>query len=158
MGWAIEPNRSALAGFPFAEGVIHFYLRQHSAAGCNAIPVEIEFPISDGKWHHIVFAVVDAGKAEVSIYMDGEAQEIVAGDVKELDNFVPFVEPVFIGAGNNRGAPSRHFPGVIDEVRIYDRPLTADEVTRNFESKIGLSVEAAEKLPVVWGNLKTILK
>ena len=158
MGWAIEPNRSALAGFPFAEGIIHFYVRQKSAAGCTAIAVEIEFPISDGQWHHIVFAIVDAGKAEVSIYMDGEPQEVIVGDAKELDNFIPFVQPVYIGAGNNRGAASRHFPGVIDEVRIYDRPLTADEVTRNFESKIGLSVEAAKKLPIVWGNLKTILK
>ena len=155
MAWAIEPNRSALAGFPFAEGVIHFYVRQKSAAGCNAIPVEIEFPISDGQWHHIVFAIEDAGKAEVSIYMDGEPQEVIAGDVKELDNFVPFVEPIFIGAGNNRGAVSRNFPGLIDEVRIYNRPLTEDEVTQNFESKIGLSVEATKKLPVVWGNLKT---
>ena len=154
MAWAIEPNRSALAGFPFAEGVIHFYVRQKSAAGCNAIPVEIEFPISDGQWHHIVFAIEDAGKAEVSIYMDGEPQEIIAGDVKELDNFVPFVQPVFIGAGNNRGTVSRHFPGTIDEVRIYDRPLTANEVTRNFKSKIGLSVQATEKLPIVWGTLK----
>ena len=154
MAWAIEPNRSALAGFPFAADVIHFYVRQKSAAGCNAIPVEIKFPISDGQWHHIVFAIVDAGKAEVNIYMDSEPQEIIAGDVKELNNFVPFVQPIFIGAGNNRGAVSRHFPGVIDEVRIYDRPLTAREVTRNFKSKIGLSVEAAEKLPIVWGNLK----
>ena len=155
MAWAIEPNRSALAGFPFAEGVIHFYVRQKSAAGCNAIPVEIEFPISNGQWHHIVFAIEDAGKAEVSIYMDGEPQEVIRGDVKELDNFVPFVEPIFIGAGNNRGAVSRHFPGTIDEVRIYDRPLTANEVSRNFKSKIGLSVQAAKKLPIVWGNLKT---
>ena len=116
-----------------------------SAAGCNAIPVEIEIPISDGQWHHIVFAIEDAGKAEVSIYMDGEPQEVIRGDVKELDNFIPFVEPIFIGAGNNRGAVSRHFPGTIDEVRIYDRPLTAGEVTRNFKSKIGLSVQAAEK-------------
>ncbi|RKU32196.1 hypothetical protein C6499_03635 [Candidatus Poribacteria bacterium] len=154
MAWAIEPNRSALAGFPFAADVIHFYVRQKSAAGCNAIPVEIEFPISDGQWHHIVFAIEDAGKAEVSIYMDGEPQEIIAGDVKELDNFVPFVQPIFIGAGNNRGAVSRHFPGIIDEVRIYDRPLTAREVTRNFKSKIGLSVQASEKLPTFWGNLK----
>ena len=98
---------------------------------------------------------MDAGKAEVSIYMDGEPQEIIVGDAKELDTFIPFVEPVYIGAGNNRGAVSRHFPGVIDEVRIYDRPLTADEVTRNFESKIGLSVQAAEKLSIVWATLKT---
>ena len=157
MAWAIDVNRSAKAGFPLAEDIVHYYVRQKSAAGCNAIAVEIEFPLSDGKWHHIVFGIVDPGKSEVSIYMDGEPQEIIVGDAKKLDTFIPFVEPVYIGAANNRGNVERHFPGIIDEVRIYDRPLTADEVTRNFESKIGLSVEAAEKLPIVWGKLKTEL-
>ena len=157
MAWAIDVNRSAKAGFPLAEDIVHYYVRQQSAAGCNAIAVEIEFPLSDGKWHHIVFAIVDPGESEVSIYMDGEPQEIIVGDAKKLDTFIPFVEPVYIGAANNRGNVERHFPGVIDEVRIYDRPLTADEVTRNFESKIGLSVQAAEKLPIVWGTLKTEL-
>ena len=156
MAWAIDVNRSAKAGFPFAADIVHYYVRQKSAAGCNAIAVEIEFPLSDGKWHHIVFGIVDPGKSEVSIYMDGEPQEIIVGDAKKLDTFIPFVEPVYIGAANNRGKVERHFPGLIDEVRIYDRPLTADEVTRNFESKIGLSVEATEKLPIVWGNLKIV--
>ena len=155
MAWAIDVNRSAKAGFPFAEDIVHYYVRQKSAAGCNAIAVEIEFPISDGKWHHIVFAIVDTAESEISVYMDGEPQEIIVGDTKKLDTFIPFVEPVYIGAANNRGNVERHFPGIIDEVRIYNRPLTADEVTRNFESKIGLSVEAAEKLPIFWGNLKT---
>ena len=157
MAWAIDVNRSAKAGFPLAEDIVHYYVRQKSAAGCNAIAVEIEFPLSDGKWHHIVFGIVDTEKSEVSVYMDGEPQEIIVGDAKKLDTFIPFVEPVYIGAANNRGNVERHFPGIIDEVRIYDRPLTADEVTRNFESKIGLSVQAAEKLPIVWGTLKTEL-
>ena len=157
MAWAIDVNRSAKAGFPLAEDIVHYYVRQKSAAGCNAIAVEIEFALSDGKWHHIVFGIVEPGNSEVSIYMDGEPQEIIVGDAKKLDTFIPFVEPVYIGAANNRGNVERHFPGIIDEVRIYDRPLTADEVTRNFESKIGLSVQAAEKLPIVWGKLKTEL-
>ena len=157
MAWAIDVNRSAKAGFPFAADIVHYYVRQKSAAGCNAIAVEIEFALSDGKWHHIVFGIVDPGKSEVSLYMDGEPQEIIVGDAKKLDTFIPFVEPVYIGAANNRGKVERHFPGIIDEVRIYDRPLTADEVTRNFKSKIGLSVQAAEKLPIVWGTLKTKL-
>ena len=156
MAWAIDVNRSAKAGFPLAEDIVHYYVRQKSAAGCNAIAVEIEFPLSDGKWHHIVFAIVDPGESEVSLYMDGEPQEIIVGDAKKLDTFIPFVEPVYIGAANNRGKVERHFPGIIDEVRIYDRPLTAGEVTRNFESKIGLSVQAAEKLPIVWATLKTV--
>ena len=156
MAWAIDVNRSAKAGFPFAADIVHYYVRQKSAAGCNAIAVEIEFALSDGKWHHIVFAIVDAAASEVAIYMDGEPQEVIEGDVKKLDTFIPFVEPVYIGAANNRGKVERFFPGVIDEVRMYDRPLTEAEVTRNFESKIGLSVEAAEKLPIVWAALKRV--
>lgn len=158
MAWAIDVNRSAKAGFPLAEDIVHYYVRQKSAAGCNAIAVEIEFPLSDGKWHHIVFAIEDAGKSEVSIYMDGESQEVIVGSAKDLDTFIPFVEPVYIGAANNRGKVERHFPGLIDEVRIYDRPLTADEVIQNFESKIGLSVQPPGKLPIVWATLKTISK
>ena len=154
MAWAIDVNRSAKAGFPLAEDIVHYYVRQKSPAGCNAIAVEIEFALSDGKWHHIVFAIVDAGKSEVGIYMDGEQQEVIEGAVKDLDTFIPFVEPVYIGAANNRGNVERFFPGIIDEVRIYDRPLTDAEVRRNFESKIGLSIDATEKLPLVWGTLK----
>ena len=67
--------------------------------------------------------------------------------------FIPFVEPAYLGAGNNRGKAEAFFNGIIDEVRIYNRPLTQDEVNQNFE--IGLSVEAAGKLPVIWGGLKT---
>ena len=110
MAWAIDVNRSAKAGFPLAEDIVHYYVRQKSPAGCNAIAIEIEFALSDGKWHHIVFAIVDAGKSEVGIYMDGEPQEVIEGAVKDLDTFIPFVEPVYIGAANNRGNVERFFP------------------------------------------------
>ena len=100
------------------------------------------------------FVVEDAGNTEINIYMDGKPQEVIVGKGSKLDNFVPFVEPVYIGAANNRGKVERHFPGVIDEVRIYDRPLSEDEVIQNYESKVGLSVEFTNKLPIVWGSLK----
>ncbi len=157
MAWAIDVNRSAKAGFPLAEDIVHYYVRQQGAAGCSDIAVEIEFALSDGKWHHVVFAIEDAAEAKLSIYMDSEPQEIIVGKEKNLDAFVPFVRPVYIGAANNRGKVEKHFPGVIDEVRIYDRALTAGEVTQNFESKVGLSVEPNEKLPLVWGLLKKTL-
>lgn len=158
MAWAIDVNRSAKAGFPLAQDIVHYYVRQHAAAGCNDIAVEIEFELSDGKWHHVVFAIEDAGEAKLSIYMDSEPQEIIVGKEKNLDAFISFVQPVYIGAANNRAKVERHFPGVIDEVRIYDRALTAEEVTRNFKSKVGLGVEPDDKLPLVWGFLKTLQK
>ena len=155
MAWAIDVNRSAKAGFLLAQDVVHFYVRHEAAAGCIDIAVEIEFELSDGKWHHIVFAIEDAGEPKISIYMDNQPQNVIVGKEAELDNFVPFVQPVYIGAANNRGNVERFFPGVIDEVRIYDRPLTRNEVTQNFESKVGLGVEPNDKLPIVWGSIKT---
>ena len=151
----------------FTKDVIRFYrtnkmviklgppICQHSTHG-------LRFPISDGEWHHLVWVsggpfVDEDGREwdrEGAIYIDGKRK--VSGKSKgEPVMFMPFTEPVYLGAGNNRGEAEAFFDGIIDEVRIYNRPLTEDEVTRNFESKIGLVVEAAEKLPVLWGNLKT---
>ena len=53
MAWAIDVNRSAKAGFPLAPDIVHYYVRQKAVAGCIDIAVEIEFELSDGKWHHI---------------------------------------------------------------------------------------------------------
>ena len=155
MAWAIDVNRSAQAGFLFALDVVHFYVRQKSVAGCNHIAAQIDFPLSDGEWHHIIFAVEDAGIPKVNIYMDGTEQLVTLGDATKLTSFEPFVEPVYIGAANNRGNVERYFPGVIDEVRIYDRPLSVNEVTRNYESRVGLSVDPIEKLTISWGKIKT---
>ena len=154
MAWAIDVNRSAKVGFLFAQDVVHFYVRQKSVMDCNAIAAQIDFALSDGEWHHIVFAIEDAGIPKVNIYMDGTEQIVVLSEAKKLRTFEPFVEPIYIGAANNRGSVEKFFPGAIDEVRIYDRPLSADEVTRNYESKIGLSVALIQKLTTSWGTIK----
>ncbi len=49
----------------------------------------------------------------------------------------------------------RWLNGMMDNVRIYDRVLSADEVMQNFEAKSDqLPVEPAEKLSTTWGALK----
>ena len=45
------------------------------------------------------------------------------------------------------------FIGLIDEVVIYDRALSAKEVKQNFESK-GLAVNPAGKLAARWAEIK----
>ena len=143
----------------FAKGIIRFYLARGSEQiGCSYSVTESSFPISDGEWHHLVYVngmpYVDEDGRELqgrALFIDGE--RIHRHSIAEFNDFMPFMEPVYLGAGNNRGEAERFFNGIIDEVRIYNRPLTEDEVTQNFE--IGLSVEASEKLPVVWGKLKT---
>ena len=49
----------------------------------------------------------------------------------------------------------RYFPGLLDEVRIYDRALTVEEMQQNFEYKNNaLAVDVTGKLAVTWGAVK----
>ncbi len=126
-------------------------------------------PVSDGKWHQIVYTIQplteedrqrnnrlqnrDEGCISMDVYIDTEQIDDLAG-CPFIRDFVAYEEPIFLGAENNRGKASAFFEGVFDEVRIYDRALTHEEVIRNYESGIGLGVEAVKKLPTVWGALK----
>ena len=144
----------------FDKDMVRTYLTHKLRAHrCGTSTAGWRFPISDGEWHHLVYIngvpYVDENGHEWwqrAIFIDGK-QEWRSRHQWEPGDFIPFIEPVYLGAGNNRGEAERFFNGIIDEVRIYNRPLTADEVTQNFE--IGLSVEATKKLPIVWGALKT---
>ena len=144
----------------FDKDIIRAYLTHKLRAHrCWNSTAGWRFPISDGEWHHLVYIngapYVNENGLELrerAIFIDGK-QEWLSRHRWEPGDFIPFIEPVYLGAGNNRGEAERFFNGIIDEVRIYNRPLTADEVTQNFE--IGLSVEATKKLPIVWGALKT---
>ncbi len=50
----------------------------------------------------------------------------------------------------------RYFPGILDEVRIYNRALTPEEIRQNFEYRNNAQVvDARRKLAVTWGVLKT---
>jgi len=46
------------------------------------------------------------------------------------------------------------FDGVVDEVRIYDRPLSPSEVKRNYQSRSQLAVAPDSKLAITWGEVK----
>ena len=120
-------------------------------------------PISDGKWHHIVltidlFEVNKEGRERrrVYIYKDSEISTTVFWNQSRLTVLRPFREPVYLGAGNNHGKAEGFFKGIIDEVRIYNRPLTEDEVIKNFKSRsaFAYNVEPIQKLSTVWGALK----
>ena len=43
--------------------------------------------------------------------------------------------------------------GVVDEVRIYKKVLTLEEIKQNFESR-GLAVQPTGKLSLIWGQIK----
>ncbi|MBD3183937.1 hypothetical protein GF312_16755 [Candidatus Poribacteria bacterium] len=99
---------------------------------------------NDDAWHHVV---ITYDGSQGRLYLDGvmHVDIPVSGDIAETD------EPLHIGDGNNE----RHFNGIIDEVRIYNKALTEDEVMQNFNVQSNLlAVDAEGKLSTTWARIK----
>ena len=107
--------------------------------------------VVDGKWHHVLF-IADRSDA-TRIYIDGKL-DAEGGPSEGTD--VTTESPLFIGASVRIGETTRrYFEGLIDEVGIYNRVLTDNEILRNYNSQ-GLAVSPQEKLAVTWGEIKVL--
>ena len=85
--------------------------------------------VHDDVWHHVVVVVDDVELPnlhdDVRLYQDGELMEI--HDIGLLDLWP-------INTGSNLDVRiGRRFEGLMDDVRIYDRPLSEDEVKALFK-------------------------
>ena len=102
------------------------------------------------EWYHYV--LVADGK-DGKIYVNGE----FIGEQVENFEWPAFKEAaIYIGAGENPNV-HRVEDAIIDEVVIYAKALTEEEVQESMELSIPgvLAVEARDKLAVTWGELKT---
>ena len=105
--------------------------------------------VVDGKWHHVLF--VSDRSDTTRIYIDGK-MDSEGGPTKGTD--ITTESPLFIGASVRIGKTTRrYFEGLIDEVGIYNRVLTDNDIERNFKSE-GLAVNPQEKLAIIWGKIK----
>ena len=98
----------------------------------------INYPLSNNQWYHLVTAYSDNGvDATTKLYVNGQligtkthANKIMA---------MPTDEKLYIGT-NRDGAPSgstdgrREVNGAIDEVNIYNRILTDQEILNRYNS------------------------
>lgn len=81
---------------------------------------------NDGEWHN-VFVSRAGNSANTIVYMDGnQIQSFSEGDIYDIDSLdrISAVGSQF-GGGTN-------FLGVIDEVRIYNRALSAEEIWEHY--------------------------
>jgi hypothetical protein len=91
----------------------------------DSIRVETLRPITLNAWHHLLVTYDGARQAKgVKIYVDGELQPLKVLS-NTLSNIIKLEdEPLTIGA---RGTGSK-FRGRIDDVRFFDRELSADDI------------------------------
>ncbi|MCD6392542.1 MAG: hypothetical protein J7M40_03445, partial [Planctomycetes bacterium] len=86
--------------------------------------------VCDDQWHHVAAVLENDGSPnvnEIKLYVDGAMDDPTSAGDREINTVTdPSVSPdVKIGL---YGDGQRFFGGLIDEVRIYDRPLTAEEI------------------------------
>jgi hypothetical protein len=86
----------------------------------------------------------------VKIYVDGKAEGKVApGGKIDYQNFA-------LWFGGGPADNSFWLTGILDEIEIWDKAMTDDEVMKNFTSPpiAAASVEPKEKLATVWAAIK----
>ena len=102
------------------KAVVHLVNRWNS----DAIQVMTRTSIRTRRWQHVGVTYDGSGKAAgIAIYFDGKQQPV---DVRydDLRGTIRTDQPLRIG----RRSTSAAFKGLVDEVRIYNRRLTAEEV------------------------------
>lgn len=105
-------------------------------------------PLPIGKWSHVAATYCEE-TGEARIYRDGQvvAEASLAGKLRRSPH------PLNLGASQGGGD---RFDGLLDEVRIYARALTQEEITAHFQGKEIPAPDVAtgmEPLPaVVRGN------
>ena len=92
----------------------------------NLLQLQAKKKIEPHQWHHILAVYDGSGKAAgVKLYVDGELQEAGITIDKLTDSFQT-EKPLLVG----NGYPAAKFVGRIDEVRVYDRVIAKEEVSR----------------------------
>ena len=110
-------------------GYIGFYFRGENGDETDEINggVESNTGITDGKWHHLVFSATPSANT-MNIYVDGVAKTVDYSHQETTSVMANFEFPLTIGARNNRGTIENFTTGNLDDVRVYNRALSAGEI------------------------------
>lgn len=116
--WGISASKTKL-GWRLNGGTLRI---EHGGGALRA-----NTPVNDDEWHHVALSVIEGGNLRstaTKMFVDGAEDTYYQGS----DN--PFqlsaVEDVRIGmSGPHNG---RYFPGLIDDVRLYDHTLSQGEI------------------------------
>ena len=98
---------------------------------CGSFGVSGSTPLTDGLWHHVV-AVQDALNSELRIYVDGVMEGTASTSFSS--DFVMPSTLVTIGQVDLTSSFSVDFIGDLDEVAVYSRILSFNEIMAHFNS------------------------
>ncbi|MBN2019684.1 MAG: S8 family serine peptidase [Sedimentisphaerales bacterium] len=83
-------------------------------------------PTLDGNWHHIVYTKNGTSHA---IYIDGSPDQVFTSDAD-----ISWDVPTYIGKRWTKSTYASWFNGTIDNVRIYNKSLSPEEILQLYQS------------------------
>ncbi len=118
-GYGLEAHGGDCGGnnFPY----IIFVYRNASSAGDECLSSGV--PVVAGTWYHVT-VTYDSSNGDAVMYINGVQ---VATQTPGTGSLHQPTSPLGIGGANDNGTWTHFFPGVIDDVRIYNRALTAPQ-------------------------------
>lgn len=126
---------------PADRGKMAFSVRDKGRA--NSAGLRSPNALNDDKWHHLA-GVRDQKEKKIRFYVDGT----LIGEQADKTQDINSGQSIWIGEHLNR-----YYKGLIDDVKVWNRPLSADELDK---SRSGVtSVDAAGKLATSWGLVKS---
>lgn len=118
MGWILDINETT------GGSVMAGHLRMRFGDGTTNVDYSFNANLGTNTWHHVM-GVVDRSGAQLRLYVDGTqigAGHAIPGALGSLSN------AALLGVGGIPSNPGNPFGGGIDEIRFYNRALTAAEV------------------------------
>ncbi|MBC8231984.1 LamG domain-containing protein [bacterium] len=120
-----------------------------------------------GEWIHVAMTCMAPGApTNQRAYVNGEDITDVTDQTDQIAAEPPFLvfegSPIEIGVGrgvSGEAGNDAYFDGMIDDVVIYNRGLTAAEIVELMNTDLAYllqdtAVDAVGKIPAVWGKIK----
>jgi len=102
-----------------------FFVHTVSSSGTdNNIPYSSIPGMTTNEWHHLVITRDTSGDNKIKVYLDGTLK--LTGNLVNAANGAMTLSTFEIGSGSG----TQSFDGLIDEVRVYNRALSPDEIKR----------------------------
>lgn len=93
------------------------------------------FDLEPDRWYHVALVAEDGGAA---FFFNGRPLGFVSGAAANAGD-----RDLLVGALDNGPGPRYFFPGWIDEVRLYDRALTVEELAELYQQEAPASLRPA---------------
>jgi len=150
-------DTDAQSYFLFGNDATKYGVR-YQKANIDQIQGRVQVLVSDALWHHYVFTVNASGN---KIYIDGVQETITyttgsaASTFFFSDNAANW-DNLQIGRRNSHSAPGGYWKGDIDDLVVWNKTLTPEQVKALYENRTDLIVSQETTTTETWKSCVTV--